>query len=68
VPNERTRAVPERISVKNRLHPDLHVGVEALEAEAAPPGRLGAAVIWGWTTAAPHVNIVDAGGNEFDVQ
>ncbi|MGW6455320.1 VOC family protein [Streptomyces sp. NPDC055078] len=61
--------VPEAKTVKNRLHLDLHVGTERIEAEVARLEGLGATVLYRqdqpigvWTTMA------DPEGNEFCVE
>jgi len=63
------QAVPEPKTVKNRLHLDLHVGLEAQAAEVARLARLGATVLAQVDDrGSRHVTMADPEGNEFDVQ
>lgn len=60
--------VPEAKTVKNRLHLDVHVGAERLEAEVARLIASGATELWR-ASQGPHgwVTLADPEGNEFCV-
>ncbi len=60
--------VPERKSVKNRVHLDLHVGPDRYEAEAARLERIGARKLWfSHDRGAACWTMSDVEGNEFCV-
>ena len=60
------QAVPEPKSVKNRLHLDVRVGAERLEAEVTRLLSLGATELWR-SSQGPHhwVTLADPESNEF---
>jgi len=61
--------VPERKTVKNRVHLDLHVGQERAEAEAERLVGLGATPLWRTTDRGGlTVTLQDPEGNEFCVE
>ena len=61
--------VPESKVVKNRVHLDLHVGAENVDAEVERLKDLGATEAWTSTDrGARCVTLRDPEGNEFDVE
>jgi Glyoxalase-like domain len=61
--------VPEGKTVKNRVHIDINVGPDALDAEVARLTELGAIVRGEITAQGSHFfGMSDPEGNEFDVQ
>ena len=63
------QVVPERKSIKNRLHLDLSVGPDARDGEVERLEQLGATVLARVDAAGSnHVTMADPEGNEFDVQ
>ena len=60
--------VPEAKSVKNRVHLDLTIGQEGVEAEASRLASLGATVAWTSHDRGPYsITMRDPEGNEFCV-
>ncbi len=62
-------AVPEGKTVKNRMHPDINVGKERIDAEVERLEALGARELY--KVAEPgafHTTMADPEGNEFCVQ
>lgn len=63
------QAVPEKKTVKNRMHLDLSVGPEARDTEVSRLEGLGATVLARVDAdGSQHVTMADPEGNEFDVQ
>ncbi len=63
------QAVPERKSIKNRLHIDVHAGPANRDAEVARLEKLGATKLRETQAQGAHfVTMSDPEGNEFDVQ
>lgn len=63
------QAVPEAKTVKNRMHLDLKVGADTVEAEVARLEGLGASILQRVDAdGSRHVTMQDPEGNEFDVQ
>ena len=61
--------VPEGKTVKNRVHLDINVGKENIEAEVARLTTLGARELWKVDEpGAFHTTMADPEGNEFCVQ
>ena len=62
------QAVPEKKSVKDRIHLDVHVGPERREAEVARLVELGATELWREAQGSYEwVTLADPEGNEFCV-
>lgn len=63
------QAVPEPKTAKNRVHLDLHVGRDRLDAEVTRLEGLGATVLRRVDEPhTRHVTLADPEGNEFDVE
>ncbi len=63
------QVVPEDKTVKNRLHLDLHVGPDRIDAEVARLTALGASVAWESDDRGGRcVTLRDPEGNEFCVE
>jgi hypothetical protein len=62
------QAVPEPKTVKNRVHLDLHVGTERIDAEVERLAALGARRLYEFADRGPRwVTCADPEGNEFCV-
>jgi hypothetical protein len=63
------QVVPEAKTVKNRMHVDVNVGRDSIDATVARLAALGATVLWKVDEpGALHTTMADPEGNEFCVQ